>query len=157
MSCSKKIINNGCVTLIICPQMYAYAVRLPRHVYGPLTRYAKLRVAHAPGMPGTFSPPEQVRDPDMHHGTWVTHGSWCMPGSLTSGSVEVGGGENVRGIPVACATYNFMYLAGGPRIYCPRSEDKQSMPNTHVYCPKLQRWFSSTSAEVRQNNIAHLL
>ena len=25
--------------------------------HGPLTRYVKLRVAHAPGMPGTFSPP----------------------------------------------------------------------------------------------------
>ena len=25
--------------------------------YGPLTRHVKLRVAHAPGMPGTFSPP----------------------------------------------------------------------------------------------------
>ena len=25
--------------------------------YGPLTRYVKLRVAHAPGMPGTFLPP----------------------------------------------------------------------------------------------------
>ena len=25
--------------------------------YGPLTRFVKLRVAHAPGMPGTFSPP----------------------------------------------------------------------------------------------------
>ena len=25
--------------------------------HGPLTRYAKLRVAHAPGMPGTISPP----------------------------------------------------------------------------------------------------
>ena len=37
--------------------------------HGPLTRYAKLRVAHAPGMPGTFSPPPQVCDPDMHHGT----------------------------------------------------------------------------------------
>ena len=24
---------------------------------GPLTRYLKLLVAHAPGMPGTFSPP----------------------------------------------------------------------------------------------------
>ena len=23
---------------------------------GPLTRYVKLQVAHAPGMPGTFSP-----------------------------------------------------------------------------------------------------
>ena len=45
-------------------------------------RYVKLRVAHAPGMPGWFSPPPQVRDPDMHHGTCVTHVPWCMPGSL---------------------------------------------------------------------------
>ena len=27
------------------------------YVYGPLARYVKLRVAHAPGMPGTFSQP----------------------------------------------------------------------------------------------------
>ena len=41
--------------------------------HGPLARYVKLRVAHAPGMPGTFSPPPRVIDPDMHHGTCVTH------------------------------------------------------------------------------------
>ena len=52
---------------------------------GPLARYVKLRVAHAPGMPGTFSPPAWVNDPDMHHGTCVTHVPWCMPGSLTCG------------------------------------------------------------------------
>ena len=49
-----------------------------------LTKYVKLRVAHAPGMPGTFSPSSRVSDPDMHHGTCVTHVPWCMPGSLTS-------------------------------------------------------------------------
>ena len=27
----------------------------------------------------------QVSDPDMHHGTCVTHVPWCMPGLLTSG------------------------------------------------------------------------
>ena len=53
--------------------------------HGPLDRYAKLRVAHAPGMPGTFSPPPRVSDPDMHHGTCVTHVPWCRLGSLTSG------------------------------------------------------------------------
>ena len=53
--------------------------------HGPLTRYVKLRVTHAPGMPGTFSPPPLVGDPDLHHGTCVTHVPWCMPGSLTSG------------------------------------------------------------------------
>ena len=55
------------------------------HPNGPLTRYAKLKVAHAPGMPGTFSPPPRVSDPDMHHGTCVTHVPWCMWGSLTNG------------------------------------------------------------------------
>ena len=45
----------------------------------------KIAGAHAPGMPETFSPSPQVSDPDMHHGTCVTHVPWCMPGSLTSG------------------------------------------------------------------------
>ena len=39
----------------------------------------------------------------MHHGTCVTHVPWCMSGSLASG-----GGENVPGIPGACA----------PAIFC---------------------------------------
>ena len=39
-----------------------------------------------------------VSDPGMHHGTCVTHVPWCMSGSLTCG-----GGENVPGIPGACA------------------------------------------------------
>ena len=42
-----------------------------------------------------------VSDPDMHHGTWVTHVPWCMSGSLTCGD-----GENVPGIPGACASTN---------------------------------------------------
>ena len=40
----------------------------------------------------------RVADPGMHHGTCVTHVSWCMPGLLTRG-----GGENVPGVPGACA------------------------------------------------------
>ena len=39
-----------------------------------------------------------VSDPGMHHGTCVTHVPWCMSGSLTCGD-----GENVSGIPGACA------------------------------------------------------
>ena len=42
-------------------------------IHGHLTRYVKLRVAHAPGMPEKFSPFLWVSDPDMHHGTCVTH------------------------------------------------------------------------------------
>ena len=54
--------------------------------HGPLARYVTLRVAHAPGLPETFSTPLRVSDLDMHHGTCVTHVPWCMPRSLTSGS-----------------------------------------------------------------------
>ena len=50
-----------------------------------------------------------VNDPGMHHGTCVTHVSWCMSGSLTSS-----GGENAPSIPGACTTRNFTYLARGP-------------------------------------------
>ena len=39
-----------------------------------------------------------VNDPGMHHGTCVTHVPWCMSGSFTCGD-----GENVPGIPGACA------------------------------------------------------
>ena len=53
-------------------------------VHGPLARYGKLRIAHAPGMPGTFIQPLPVSDPDMHHRTCVMHVPWCMPESLTS-------------------------------------------------------------------------
>ena len=54
-------------------------------MHGPLARYVKFRVAHAPRMPGTFSPPPRVSDPDIHHDTCGTHVPWCMPGSLTGG------------------------------------------------------------------------
>ena len=63
--------------------MYGIAILMDDN--GPLTRYAMLRVAHALVMPGTFSPPPWVSDPDMHPGTCVAHVPWCMPGSLTSG------------------------------------------------------------------------
>ena len=40
-----------------------------------------------------------VSDPGMHHGTCVRHVPWCMSGSLTCSD-----GENVPGIPGACAS-----------------------------------------------------
>ena len=52
--------------------------------HGALTRYEKLWVAHAAGMPWTFSPPPRISDPDMHQGTCVTQMPWCTPGLLTS-------------------------------------------------------------------------
>ena len=71
-----------------------------RHsIHGPLSRYAKLRVAHALG---TISPPPLVNEPDVHHGT-------CVLGSLTHG-----GGEHVPGIPGARATLKFTYPVRSP-------------------------------------------
>ena len=68
---------------------------LRTHLNGPLTRYIKLRIAHAPGMPIRFPRHRSQRKPlvsapSMHHGTGVTYVPWCM-----SGSVPRGGGENV--------------------------------------------------------------
>ena len=54
----------------------------------------------------------------MHHGTCVTHVPWCMSGTLTRG-----GGKHVPGIPGACATDNFAYLARGPCSSSHRKED----------------------------------
>ena len=84
--------------------------------HGPLARYVKLRVAHSPGMPGTFSSPQRLNDPDMHHGTCVTRVPWCMLGSLTSGFILSRWRENVPGIPGASATRNFTYLVRGPFV-----------------------------------------
>ena len=69
------------ITQVIVAHWYT----LQHNIYGPLARCAKLRVAHAPKMSWTLSPPPRVSDLDMHHGTCVTHVSWCMPRSLTSG------------------------------------------------------------------------
>ena len=95
--------NVGLVLCVVC---------VCRH--GPLTRYVKLRVLQAPGMPGTFpchrlQRKPLVSDPVMHHGTCVTHLPWCMPGSLIRS-----GKDSVPGIPGACATSNFTYLVRGP-------------------------------------------
>ena len=47
-------------------------------------------------------------DPAMHHDTRVAHVPLCMSVSLIHG-----GGEDVPGIPGACATRNFKYLTRG--------------------------------------------
>ena len=105
--------------------------------HGPLARYGKLRVAHTPGMPGMFFPPQRISDPDVHHGTCVMHVPWCMPESLTSGSIRSRcGGKNVPGIPGACATRNFKYLVRGPwetmiESYC--------IMFIHLFCLLVQR------------------
>ena len=91
--------------------------------HGPLTRFVKLRVARAPGIPGTFSPPPTSKETTSYWSRYVprrcvTHVPWFMSGSLTRD-----GGENVPG---ACTTRNFTYLSRGP------SSDK-FLPIGHRY------------------------
>ena len=113
----KFLDHSGCVL----PDIFWKSKQFIKTVhYAPtyLIRYVKLRVTHAPRMPGTFSPPPRVSDPDIHHGTCVTHVAWCMPGSLTSGFLWSRWWGNVPGIPSACATRIFTYLARDPWM-CP--------------------------------------
>ena len=95
-------------------QSFLTLPNIPTPVQRPLITCGKLQVAHAPGMPGTFSPPPRVSDPNMHHGTCVTHVPWCTPGSLNSGFLWRRWRENVPFIPGACATHNFPCLVRGP-------------------------------------------
>ena len=53
-----------------------------------------------------------VGEPGMHNGTCVTHVALCIAGLLIRT-----GGENVLGIPSACATQLFTYPARGPWIH----------------------------------------
>ena len=97
----------------------------------PIAKYVKWRVAHATGMPGTFSLATRVSDSDMHHGTCVTHVPWCMPGSLTSGFLwSRWRGKKLTAFPA------HTYLVRGPWTTCtshystlmPRSSTVNSFP-----------------------------
>ena len=92
------IINvaNSCYSMGLLPDTQNRGLRLRRECRERFSRY---RLQRKP----------LVSDPGMHHGTCVTHVAWCMSWSLTCG-----GGENVPGIPCACATRNFAYLVRGP-------------------------------------------
>ena len=121
-------------------------VHKKRNKHGSLSRYVKLRVTHAPEIPGTFSPPTQVTDPNMHHGTCVTHVPWCMQGSLISGFLWRWWHGIPGGIPGACAARNFAYLVRGPwhvtfanAVFskCPRIIAISVDAKTHFLCNNL--------------------
>ena len=119
--------------------------------YWPLTRNVKLRVTHAPGMPGTFSPPPRVSYPNMHHGTCVKHVPWCMPGSLTNGFIWSRRSRRMRNAqcyisgkrPMAVIIFQIFlpYVLGstvpGTTIY--RSAT-QSLESTKIYPYKNTLW-----------------
>ena len=75
-------------------------------VMGHLARYVKLRVAHAPGRPGTISGSLTARGGGG--------GGGGGGGAFRIANRGEGGGGGVPGIPGACATHNFTYLARAP-------------------------------------------
>ena len=52
----EKVTTTECTVSVITYPCLRFDTHLLIHVHGPLTRYVKLQVAHAPGMPGTFPP-----------------------------------------------------------------------------------------------------
>ena len=119
---SYKIWGCDCLSMLRINSRVTYVVGRPEVIEwlefrarcGPLNRYVKLRVVHARKFRERFPrhrPQKKplVSDPGMHHGTFVMYVPWGMSGSLTRG-----GGENVPGIPGACATRNFAHLVRGP-------------------------------------------
>ena len=73
-----------------------------------------------------FSPPPRVSDPDMHHGTCVTHVPWCMPGSLTNGFLwSRWWGKTFPAFPAHAQPTIFAYLVRGPcTVMCRVFTDK---------------------------------
>ena len=81
---------------------------------GPLTRYVKLRVAHAPGMLGTFFPTQTSKETASYRSQHASRHVRHARAVVQSGSLTRGNGENVPSIPSVCATRNFTYLVRGP-------------------------------------------
>ena len=134
-----------------------------REANGPLTRYVKLWVAQFPGMPGTFSPPPRVRDPDTHHGisgiscacaTWQeAYGNYknmCLKGK----NIHIGKNEyldsdwkSVGGIPdlvISVVSWKLHLLNGfrrglkgyrGPLVFWKKLNERMMMS-----MPKCNRW-----------------
>ena len=62
--------------------VFEVPLTLSRH-NGPLARYVKLRVAHAPGMSGKFSPPPRVSDSRGQYVDAFINASWTTICRLT--------------------------------------------------------------------------
>ena len=56
-----------------------------RLFYGASCQICKIAGCSCAGNAGNVFLATAVNDPDMHHGTCVTHVPWCKPGLLTSG------------------------------------------------------------------------
>ena len=117
--------------------------------HGPLTRYVKLRVAHAPGMPGTFSATPRVSDPYMHHGMCVTHVPWCMLGSLTTGFLW--SRWRVKHSRHSSRMRNPQFYVSGKRPMASHFADVNNI--THLCCGLCQKLKGDTTLKKRTRQI----
>ena len=91
---------------------------LPKHLrclrHGPLTRYVKLRVAHAPGMPGTFSPDAEFKGKrELAIPACITARAWRTCRDACRDCLPAVAGKCSRHSR-RMRTRNFTYLARGP-------------------------------------------
>ena len=86
-----------------------------------------------------------VSDPGMHHGTCVTHVPWCMSGSLTCGD-----GENVPGIPGACAPALLRIWQEAHWLTLTCTTSKHGLPTCTFVAKRGPRW----SRKPKYRNIA---
>ena len=91
-----------------------------------------------------------VSDPGMPHDTCVMHVPWCMSGLLTRG-----GGENVPGIPGACATRNFAYLVRGPLTTISNGAMSRSASIVLSHFPNKQKTFLSLVIFMKRMFMCH--
>ena len=93
-----------CTVNTVCHSCYHHREFTSRRTHGASYQIRKIAGCACAGNAGNVFPRRRfqrkllVSDPGMHHSTCVTHVLWCMSGSLTCGD-----GENVPGIPGACA------------------------------------------------------
>ena len=74
--------------LLSSPSSFMHFLCITSRVTKSRNRWASYQIRKIAGCAcagnaGNVFPPLQVRYPDMHHGTCVTHVPWCMPGLLT--------------------------------------------------------------------------
>ena len=124
--------------------------------HGPLARYVKLRVVHAPGMPETISPLSRVSDSDMHHRTCVTHVPWYIPGLLIMGFLW-SRWRGKRSRHSRCICNSQIYVSGKRPMQCCISEAAicalagRTAPHCVAY------WMSMMPIWINQQNHESLL
>ena len=81
-------------------------------------------------MPGTFSLPPRVHNPDMHHGSCVTHVPWYMPGLLTSGFLR----SQWKRSRNSRRMHNPQYYVSGKRPVASHRRPEQGLHENNLKC-----------------------